>query len=120
MAVLRATIVCVVLASCACGDSNQSVAPSPTLLSIELGLIGIASDLLKVHMSATGRFSNGPRDLTQIVAWQSSHPSVAIVSANGLVAFATKTGTVTITATYQEKSASMTLVFTGGASPWDY
>jgi hypothetical protein len=128
---LRASAVCAVLSSYACGQSNPIVAPSataptapsPTLLSISVSM-GPASQPAgqpqRIQMIATGRFSDTDRDLTSLAEWQNSNPDVGTLSTTGLLIQAGP-GTTTITATYQGKSGSLTFVTTYPfPGPWDY
>ena len=123
----RASAVCVVLASCACGQTNPLVAPSrETLLSVVVEKSAQpASQPQSIQMLATGSYSSGEnvRDLTSVAAWQSSNPSLATVTTTGLVTLHPDVGdigvgTITITASYQGKSGSIDPVFI--PSPWDY
>jgi len=101
--------VCVILASAACADSPQ-MAPAPTLDSISVGM-SFTSQPKQFQLGAIGRYSSGPgRALTNEVAWKSSNPEVATVSATGLLTNVGD-GATTVTATYQAKSGSMTLMF---------
>jgi hypothetical protein len=80
----------------------QSITIAPTQLTLPTG--GTA------QLAATGNFSSGPaQTITNAVQWSSSVPSVATVSATGLVtcnAGATMNGSSTITATSGGISAS--------------
>jgi hypothetical protein len=130
---LRASAVCTILSSYACGQSNPIVAPSPiapsptapspTLSSISVA-IGPASQPSgqpqRIQMIATGRFSDMDRDLTSLAEWQYSNPDVGTLSTTGLLIQAGP-GTATITATYQGKSGSLTFATTYPfPGPWDY
>jgi hypothetical protein len=130
---LRASAVCAVLSSYACGQSNpivapspiapSPIAPSPTLSSISVAM-GPASQPAgqpqRIQMIATGRFSDTDRDLTSLAEWQNSNPDVGTLSTTGLLIQAGP-GTTTITATYQGKSGSLTFTTTYPfPGPWDY
>lgn len=81
----------------------QAITIAPTQLTLPTG--GTA------QLAATGNFSSGPaQSLTNTVQWSSSVPSVAAVSATGLVtcnAGATMNGSATITAASGGVSASI-------------
>ena len=123
---LRASSVCVALASCAGGQSNPMLAPTSTAaasstlssLSVTQGAAQLNSQPQRVQMIATGLFSDTARDLTSMATWQSSNPQVATVSTAGLLTVVGD-GETTITATYQEMSGSKVLAFMN-PSPWDY
>jgi hypothetical protein len=126
---IRASAICVILSSYACGQSNPTVAPSamgiasPTLVSLSVAM-GPASwpagQPQRVQMIATGRFADMDRDLTSVAEWQNSNPDVGTISTTGLLTQAGP-GTTTITATYQGKSGSLSFATTYPfPSPWDY
>jgi hypothetical protein len=119
--VLRASAVCLVLCSYACGQSiaPSPTAPSPTISSISVTMIGLAPPGM-IQMIATERVLDTGRDLTSIAAWQNSNPDVATVSTTGRLTLVGP-GTTTVTATYQGKSGSLSFTTTYPLpGPWDY
>jgi hypothetical protein len=83
---------------------------STTLKSISVGMT-LTSHSKGLQLVAMGRYSSGPaRNFTDGVDWVSSNPAVATVSALGLLTNVGD-GATTVTATYQAKSGSLTLIF---------
>jgi hypothetical protein len=97
----------VVLTLCAC---SSPVAPTPTLDSITIMGSWFNSDPPEILLSATGLYSDGTtRNLTNVVAWQSSNPTVGTISAPGILSILVGNGTTVITAMYQGKVGSLKL-----------
>ncbi|HEY2471700.1 MAG TPA: Ig-like domain-containing protein [Terracidiphilus sp.] len=71
----------------------------------------------KVQLSATGNYNDGSiRDLTNVVAWQTSNAAVAFVDpATGLVTASSTAGTSTITASFAGSSATDAVTVTAAA-----
>ena len=62
-----------------------------------------------MRLSAIGIYTDDARQtLTSGVAWRSSEPNIATVSDAGVVTFV-RDGTVIVTATYQDKSGSVSV-----------
>jgi endonuclease YncB( thermonuclease family) len=82
--------------------------------SAAFSAVGQSSQLI-----ATAHLMTGDRlDVTSAAAWHTSNPSVASVS-NGVVT-ALSSGSATITANYQGKSAIVTATVSGGAARCDF
>jgi len=89
------------------GDKSASVSTNVlnTVTSIKINET-LSYSLYPVTLTLTGTFANGVYQNITNATWTSSNPAVAIVS-NGVVTFTGKSGSVTITATYGGKSASV-------------
>jgi hypothetical protein len=106
----RLLILVGLLASWSCGSpsTNTPASPSsPTLSSLAVSgatpLTGLGQT---VQLTAIATFSDGStQTVTTTATWQSSNTSVATVTSGGLVTAVTS-GTVTLTASYQGKTAT--------------
>ena len=118
---LRAVSALAVLALCGCNSSYPGiispVAPTltPTLVSVGVSATWFHTDPQHMRLTANGRYSDGTfQSLTNVVAFQSSDPTVATVSEPGILTMVyegTIVKTVVITATYQDKVGSLTLTW---------
>jgi len=101
-----------VLAVCGCSAPSPSptpVAPIPHLASIQVQSAWVHTDPQHVRLSAIGIYTDDTRQtLTSGVAWRSSEPNIATVSDAGVVTFV-RDGAVIVTATYQDKSGSVSV-----------
>jgi hypothetical protein len=105
------------LTLCACSSSSSPVilvAPTPTPASITVQCCTWTFfDPQTLYASATGHYSDGTTpNLTTVVAWQSSNPSVAAIvgpCSLTMVANPCGNGTTVITATYQGVAGSALL-----------
>ena len=111
----RLGVVVVALAvSWSCGSSPTSTtAPSSSSATVSSLLVSGATSLSgvgqTVQLTATATFSNGTtQNVTATTTWQSSNTGVATVTSGGLVTAVTS-GSVTLTATYQGKTATATV-----------
>ena len=109
---LRGVWILAVLAVCGCSAPSPSptpVAPIPHLASIQVQSAWVYTAPQHVRLSAIGIYTDDTRQtLTSSVAWRSSEPNVATVSDAGVMTFVTN-GTVIVTATYQDKSGSVSV-----------
>jgi hypothetical protein len=112
--VVRTLSVIAILVLYGCNSSQSAVAPvapTPTLVSIQVGSAWDYTDPQHVRLSATGFYDDTSRQpLTRVVAWASSDTSVGTVSDAGLVTLVAD-GTTVVTATYQDKVGSLSLSF---------
>jgi hypothetical protein len=84
--------------SCKVGDVVKSIAPTSKLIYSKK----------PVAMHITAAYMSGKKlTIKSGVTWKSSNTNVAKVSSSGVVTFTGKSGEVTITATYQGKTTSM-------------
>jgi parallel beta-helix repeat protein len=86
----------------------DSISVMPTSASLEVGKT--------LQLVATTRDASGSILPGRPVAWTSSAPAVATVSTSGVVT-AVSVGTVSITATSEEKGTAATITVTGGTTP---
>jgi Bacterial Ig-like domain (group 2) len=114
MMLLRTLSVITSLVLYGCNASHSAVtpvAPTPTLVSIRVGLAWHYTDPQHVRLSATAIYDNDDRrPLNSGVAWESSDTRVATVSDAGLLTVVGDGDTV-VTATYQDKVGSLKLRF---------
>ncbi|PRC91782.1 Ig-like domain-containing protein [Solimicrobium silvestre] len=108
-----------VMAACGGGGSSNSSSPAqsnatatPTLQSISVtpNLSSMAAGLT-LQYTATGNYSDGTSQVIQSPSWNSSAPSVATISATGLIT-STQAGSSTITASANGMNGSTTLTVT--------
>jgi hypothetical protein len=83
--------------------------PSNILLSVTVGCAG-GGQPGSIQCYATAHYTDTGRNVSNVAAWQSSTPDVATVSTTGVVNVV-GLGKTTITATYDERSGSLTLQF---------
>ena len=110
----------IVALSVAC--SSPATYPSPSLgapTSIGLGLSGPFNDDGKVlpggtfHVLATAHYGNGPgENVTNTASWQSSDPSVASISQQGVLT-TLAAGTTVVTATFQGTAGTISVTVSG-------
>jgi 16S rRNA C1402 (ribose-2'-O) methylase RsmI len=114
MMLLRTLSVITILVLSGCSSSQSGVtpvAPTPTLVSIQLGSAWHYTDPQHMRLSATAIYDNDDRQpVTSAVAWVSSDTSVATVSDAGLLTVVADGATV-VTATYQNQVGSLNLSF---------
>jgi Big-like domain-containing protein len=93
--------------------SSTPASPSATLASITVsGATSLTTAGQQGQLTATAHYSDGTtQDVTASATWQSSNGGIATVSASGAVT-AVGSGTVTITVTYQGKSATFGVTIT--------
>ena len=123
---LRVVLALAILALCGCNSSYPGITPvaptlTPTLVSIAVSATLYCNDLQHVRLQANGRYSDGAwQSLTNVVAFQSSDPSIATVSEPGILTVGyegTIAKTVIVTATYQDKAGSLNLTWPPDCSP---
>ncbi|MED1854465.1 Ig-like domain-containing protein [Brevibacillus borstelensis] len=86
---------------------STTVSLAPTLSAIAINE-SLAYSTSLVQLTATARYSdNSSQALSSGVTWESSDPAVATVDSSGIVSFTGKNGSITITATYQGMSDSV-------------
>jgi Carboxypeptidase regulatory-like domain/Bacterial Ig-like domain (group 2) len=106
-AIIAAMIAC----TAACDHNTTTVAPStttPGAASITSVIITTASTTnSSFHLSAAARMSDGTsRDVTSTATWESSNPSLAVVTGPGLVTVI-GTGEIDVRATYQSVTGTL-------------
>lgn len=106
--------------SCSSSPSSTSVTTSPSSATVSSVAVSggtiLSSVGQTVQLIATATFSDGTtQNVTTTSTWQSSNSGAATVSSGGLVT-AVATGTVTITATYQGKAGTATVVLSFASS----
>ncbi len=97
-----------------CDDSGSGYArpvPTPTVQSIQIDPPnGTVAAGTSIQLSATALYSDSAHsDVTSQVAWSSSNSAIATVAAGTGMVRAMNTGSATITAQFQGKSASTTV-----------
>jgi hypothetical protein len=122
--VIKMSTFVAVLTLCGCHSSHGSVSTvslTATLVSISVGWERTHTLPRHFLLSATGHYDDGgTRDLTTVVAWQSSNPRVVKLSepalfttivdgTTALEATPADSGTVIVTALYQGKIGSVSL-----------
>jgi len=91
------------------GPGGGGTGGSATVTSVTISGNTAPSEGSSSQLTATANLSNGQtQNVSSQATWQSSNPSVATVSATGLVT-AVKTGTADITALYQGQTGRSTL-----------
>jgi hypothetical protein len=91
--------------------------PAATLTGVRVEGSASVAEGATLQLRATAAYSDGSsRDVSTQASWTSSRPSVASVSATGLVTAAT-TGTTDLSATFQGQTGRHTLAV--GAAEWD-
>jgi hypothetical protein len=91
--------------------------PTPTLTALRVEGSASVPEGGSVQLRATAAYSDGSsRDVSMQATWSSSRPSVASVSATGLVSAVTA-GTTDVAAAYQGQTGRQTLSV--GAAEWD-
>lgn len=101
-------VVAILVTSCGGGTDSPTTSTAPTAIVTSLAVIGASSLTVgqTSQFTAMASLSNGTiQEVTNQTSWQSSNPSIATVSASGLMTALT-TGSTTITATYQGKSGT--------------
>jgi hypothetical protein len=103
------------------GDSKIPTTPTPPPSSVVSVLVGGWLSPLKagesVQLSATAVLANGAnRSVTTEASWQSSNPTLAIVSPVGLVT-AMAQGAVEIRATFEGRTGSLPITIEPGLDP---
>ena len=106
---LMFTMPLIVIASGCGGSFAPTLMPSNDLLYVTVGCSG-GGQPDRIQCYATAHYTDAGRNVSNSAAWQSSNPEVATVSTTGLVNIV-NLGKTTITATYDEHSASLTLQF---------
>ncbi len=104
-----ASVICLFALGCGRTESIQ-LAPPPTLSSIQIMTVPpvIVAGQTE-QLAAQASYSDGStKDVTSLVSWTSSDQTVVTVSTTGLLA-TLSAGTVLVTATYQGKTATLTL-----------
>ena len=100
---------------------TSSGGSSPTVTLVDVTPSSLTLDLNGTKTATLTATVNGDNNPSQVVTWSSSNPSVATVSATGLVT-GVATGNATITATSQEdasKSGTCSVTVTGSTAPTD-
>ncbi len=115
LAIHTAILSLVLLSLAGCGGGSSSNNNSVTVQAIEITPASSTQRLgMTLQLVATGKYSDGTTgDVSSMATWISSSPSVATVSAAGLVDTAAA-GTSTITATFGGATSSATMTVTTG------
>jgi hypothetical protein len=110
---LRNLLIAVALVASACGSKSTPTSSTPTVTSLSiLGSPQAQADSTGYQFIAQAQYSNASiSDVTTLATWTTSNAQVASFATVGgrpiMTAFAR--GTITVTATYSGKSATMTV-----------
>jgi trimeric autotransporter adhesin len=104
---LPVIVVATLAFGCGSTTSAPTVSPSPIISAIWVSATGNGK-VNQLQMMASGRYEQGSgTNVTNLSTWQTSDPTVATVTANGVLTVVSN-GKVTITASYQGLSGSLT------------
>ena len=115
-----APLLALVLSACGGGGGGGGSGPAsapPTLSRVEVtpAVVSIAAGTQRQYTAMAIYSDNSRQDVTNAVSWTSSDTTVATISSTGL-ASALRTGSTTITATFQGTAGSTTLTVTAAVA----
>ena len=117
---LTSTAALTLMMSMACGKAGtveNPASPTPTIVVTAVVVTNQIVNDTTMQLMANARFTDGSsRDVTASSTWESSDPSVATVSATGILTVV-RTGSIDARATYQGTSGTLRLTLTKPPDP---
>src|SRR5262249_756937 len=97
--------------------TNPTPTPNPSVTVRSVTVSSAMTTTTSFQMSARADMSDGSsRDVTMLAKWESSNPTIAAVSAAGVLTVA-GSGQVEVRATYENVTGSVSLLVSGPAKP---